>query len=327
VRNEGVRWAVCAALVAAAHGCAFVALSMPQADVESDAGSPIVTLELSPTLAAPAPPPDESQADATPDAQTAPPPAPAPDPTPPVTQALPTREPSPEPMPRVALAEPTPEPSPLSMPTPLGEPVPPQPASNPDLAPPAVLRTPDAALAAPPPPEKKAPTVVEAPPPPARETVIETQLPPLPPETETPPVAEAPPPALSPPPSALSVEAAAIVDVPSAPVLSAGREEAILSAALQSWRRELIAQIERHKRFPAGAAGQSGVARVAFSINRSGRVTEVRIAASSGSAALDEAALDLIRRSQPFPTPPAALPESDLTFVAPVRYLPPAASR
>ena len=302
---------------------------MPQADVESDAGSPIVTLELSPTLAAPAPPPEESQADATPDAQAAPPPVPEPDPTPPVTQAPPTPEPSPEPMPRVALAEPTPEPSPLSTRTPHREPVSPQAASNPDPAPPAALPTPDAALAAPrPPPEKEAPTVVEAPPPPPRETVVETQLPPPPLEKETPPVVEAPPPAPPPPPpSAPSVEAAATVDVPSAPVLSAGREEAVLSAAPQSWRRELIAQIERHKRFPPGAAGQSGVARVAFSIDRSGRLTEVRIAASSGSAALDEAALDLIRRSQPFPTPPAALPESDLTFLAPVRYLPPAASR
>jgi protein TonB len=96
----------------------------------------------------------------------------------------------------------------------------------------------------------------------------------------------------------------------------------VSSAALQSWRRELIAQIERHKWFPASAKGQSGVARVAFSLDRNGHLTGVRIFASSGSAALDEAAMDLIRRAQPFPTPPAALSASDLSFVAPVRYLP-----
>jgi periplasmic protein TonB len=340
VRREGVRWGLCAALVAAAHGCAFVTLSMPRIDVESDGGSPIVTLDLSPILAAPAPPPDEARADAPPDAppvaEAAPPPALDPD------QPPPAPEPSPEPMPPVALAKPTPELSPLPTPTPPREPVPLEAASNPDPAPPAVPPTPDA-VAAPPPPENEAPTVVEAPPPP-RDAVVETQLPleketppvgeapppptAAPPEREAPAALEAPPPQLPPPPpSAPSVEAAATVDAPSAPVLSAGREDAVYSAALQSWRRELIAQIERHKRFTAGTAGQSGVARVAFSIDRNGRLTEVRIAASSGSVALHEAALDLIRRSQPFPTPPAALPESDLTFVAPVRYLPPAASR
>jgi TonB family protein len=122
-----------------------------------------------------------------------------------------------------------------------------------------------------------------------------------------------------------SVEAAATADVATAPVLSPGREETISPAALQSWQRELIAQIERHKSFPASARGRSGVATVAFSIDRSGRLTSVRIFASSGSAAFDEAALDLIRRSQPFSTPPAALRESDLSFIAPVRYLPSAA--
>ncbi len=71
MRGEGVRWALCAAVVAAAHGCALFALTMPKADVESDAGSPIVTLELSPISAAPAPARD-AQADAPPDAQAAP---------------------------------------------------------------------------------------------------------------------------------------------------------------------------------------------------------------------------------------------------------------
>jgi len=75
---------------------------------------------------------------------------------------------------------------------------------------------------------------------------------------------------------------------------SPGREETISSAALQSWRRDLIAQIERHGRFPSSARSQSGVASFAFSIDRSGRLLDVRISALSGSAALDQASLDLI---------------------------------
>lgn len=89
----------------------------------------------------------------------------------------------------------------------------------------------------------------------------------------------------------------------------------------------MIARIERHKRFPAGAKGRSGVVRVAFSVDRSGRLTGVQILDLSGSAELDEAALDLIRRSEPFPAPPSALPEKELNFVAPVRYLASASSR
>jgi periplasmic protein TonB len=243
---------------------------MPRLNVESDAGSPIVTLDLSPIPTAPVPPPDDAQpqADAPPDAQAAP--------ETPVVQAAPPPAPDPIPTPPVALPPAESEPRPDPQPAPSEQ-------------------------------------VLETPPPP----------PPTPPKKDAATAIEAPPPAPPLPPSAPSVEAAARAEVAAAPVLSAGREEAISSAALQNWRRDLIAQIERHKRFPAGARGQSGVASVAFSIDRSGRLTDVRIAASSGSASLDGAALDLIRRAQPFPAPPEALPERDLSFVAPVRYLPP----
>jgi protein TonB len=90
---------------------------------------------------------------------------------------------------------------------------------------------------------------------------------------------------------------------------------------LRRWRQELIAQIERHKHFPLGAQGRAGVVRVAFSIDQTGTLISVGVAASSGSASLDDAAIDLIRRAQPFPAPPARLGASVLSFVVPVRYL------
>ena len=67
--------------------------------------------------------------------------------------------------------------------------------------------------------------------------------------------------------------------------------------------------------------------RVAFSIDRGGHLTGVRILDSSGLPELDAAALNLIRSSQPFPAPPLALPEKNLSFVAPVRYLASTSSR
>jgi periplasmic protein TonB len=290
VRSDAVRWSLCAAIVAAAHGFAWVALATSRSPVASDAGSPVVTLELSPVAAAPAPP-DEPQADAEPDAQAAQ--------AEPVAEAAPAAEPLPSPPP------PTPEPTPMLA---VNEPPPPTPLL---ATPPAVSQP-----VPPPPPisqpvEQEAPTVVDLPPPTRQ------------PAARTPPaIVDPTPQPPSPPPSASSVASMTTADIASAPVEAPGREEADSPAALRTWRQALIAQIERHKQFPKSAQGQSGVSSVAFTIDRDGRLTEVRLVASSGSPALDQASLDLIRRAEPFPAPPAGLAANDLSFVAPIRYLP-----
>lgn len=55
------------------------------------------------------------------------------------------------------------------------------------------------------------------------------------------------------------------------------------------------------------------------------RLTEVRVIAPSGAAEFDEAALDLIRRSQPLAAPPEARPPRGMSFVAPAQFAPYAA--
>ena len=45
-----------------------------------------------------------------------------------------------------------------------------------------------------------------------------------------------------------------------------------------------------------------------------------RIVKSSGSALLDAAALDLIKRAAPLPPPPAEIADSELSFVVPIRF-------
>jgi periplasmic protein TonB len=92
------------------------------------------------------------------------------------------------------------------------------------------------------------------------------------------------------------------------------------SAAMVSWQRSLVAQIERHKRYPPHAHSEQGVAKLAFRLDRGGRVVTSRIAQSSGSAALDEETLALIKRAQPFPAPPPDLADDQLSFVVPIRY-------
>ena len=78
------------------------------------------------------------------------------------------------------------------------------------------------------------------------------------------------------------------------------------SPATAKWRGQVVALIERNKHYPETSArrGEQGVAQVFFSLDRRGRVLESRVVRSSGASALDEEALALLRRAQPFPPPP-----------------------
>ncbi len=123
-------------------------------------------------------------------------------------------------------------------------------------------------------------------------------------------------------------EAAPIPTAPPAAVAPAhrpaspppGRVPRPSSAAMVSWQRSLVAQLERNKRYPPGAGGVQGTARLAFRIDRRGRLLTSRIVQSSGSAALDEETLALVKRAQPFPPPPADISDDQLAFVVPIRY-------
>jgi protein TonB len=112
-------------------------------------------------------------------------------------------------------------------------------------------------------------------------------------------------------------EAAPVPTAPQAAPTAAARAAA---PAIASWQRRLIAQLERYKRYPPQAHGKLGEARLAFSIDRQGRVLTLHIVRSSGSDALDEEALALVKRAEPLPPPPAGLPDDQLSFVVPIRY-------
>jgi protein TonB len=87
-----------------------------------------------------------------------------------------------------------------------------------------------------------------------------------------------------------------------------------------SWRSQLVARLERYKRYPSEARGDAGVTQVAFRVDRSGGVHGVRIARSSGSSLLDRETLALVDRAQPMPAPPSDISDAELSVIAPVRY-------
>ncbi|MBV8753236.1 MAG: energy transducer TonB [Hyphomicrobiales bacterium] len=107
---------------------------------------------------------------------------------------------------------------------------------------------------------------------------------------------------------------------PRVAALAVGQVPRPTSAAVATWQRLLVVQLERHKRYPPRAKGHVGEARLAFSIDRGGHVLTSRIVHSSGSEALDDEALAMIKRAAPLPPPPAGISEDQLSFVVPVRY-------
>ncbi|MGC1466141.1 MAG: TonB family protein [Pseudolabrys sp.] len=94
------------------------------------------------------------------------------------------------------------------------------------------------------------------------------------------------------------------------------------SNALPNWQTQLVAQLERHKRYPAEAQsrGEHGVTRIAFSVDRQGGVHNPHIVGSSGSHLLDEATIALVERAQPLPPPPPEVPGAHIAVVVPIRY-------
>lgn len=87
-----------------------------------------------------------------------------------------------------------------------------------------------------------------------------------------------------------------------------------------AWQKELVAHINRQKRYPAGPARRNEEIVLSFTLDRVGRLVSVNVAKSSGDAAFDEAAVAMLRRSDPVPQPPARVADEGLTFSLPVIF-------
>jgi TonB family protein len=97
------------------------------------------------------------------------------------------------------------------------------------------------------------------------------------------------------------------------------------TASYSEYRRRLLDHIRPHQFYPAEGRAQrmQGIVQVGFVVERDGTVLEIWVETSSGFAALDAAAVDTVRRSQPLPFIPASLPDAMDVFL-PVGFTPPA---
>lgn len=116
--------------------------------------------------------------------------------------------------------------------------------------------------------------------------------------------------------AAPSQESEVATRVATAPVIGPGHNARFVRA---TWEKRLVAHLDRHKRYPAGVRRDIEIP-VRFTIDRAGHVVSAVVAHTSGVTEFDEAALAMMRRSDPVPPPPALLADSELTFVVPVVF-------
>lgn len=87
-----------------------------------------------------------------------------------------------------------------------------------------------------------------------------------------------------------------------------------------TWQKELVAHLDRHKRYPANRSQASAEIFVNFVIDRTGHILSSTIVKGSGDAAFDEAALSMLKRSDPVPPPPPLIADEGLSFTLPVMF-------
>src|ERR1700738_623563 len=87
-----------------------------------------------------------------------------------------------------------------------------------------------------------------------------------------------------------------------------------------TWQKELIAHLDKHKRYPAERSQKSAEILVGFALDRMGHVLSTSIVKGSGDTAFDAAALAMVRRSDPVPPPPPLVADEGLNFTLPVIF-------
>jgi protein TonB len=82
-------------------------------------------------------------------------------------------------------------------------------------------------------------------------------------------------------------------------------------AGSNAYNALIVGHLARFKRYPTAARGAVGKTSLRFVLDRDGRVIDVQITKSSGNNLLDQEALAIMRRANPFPKFPAAKPGTE----------------
>jgi periplasmic protein TonB len=77
-------------------------------------------------------------------------------------------------------------------------------------------------------------------------------------------------------------------------------------AASNAYNALIVGHLDKYKRYPAAGHNAVGKTTLRFTLDRDGKVIDVEIAKSSGNNVLDQEALAIVHRADPFPRFPAA---------------------
>jgi TonB family protein len=115
------------------------------------------------------------------------------------------------------------------------------------------------------------------------------------------------------------VESAREANAAAAPNIGIGKDNQKLT---KEWGKRISAYFELHKRYPKTDKIRAAKVKLSLVINRLGHVLSAAVAESSGDPLYDEAALDMVRRSDPVPRPSDELKLTDdsLSFNLPVDF-------
>ncbi|MBV4538695.1 MULTISPECIES: energy transducer TonB [Pseudomonas] len=198
--------------------------------------------------------------------------------------------------PAAMMVELAPLPEPAPPPPPKVAPQPPAPVEEPPLPKLVEAPKPKIAIAKPPKPKAKPqpPKPEKKPEPPKDEPPVDQEVADTPPSNAPPQKSAAPAPSI-----------------------------ASNSNALPTWQSDLLRHLAKYKRYPEDARrrGLQGINRLRFVVDAEGKVVSYSLAGGSGSAALDRATLEMIRRAGTVPKPPAELLNNgSIEVVAPFVY-------
>src|SRR5579859_2371254 len=113
------------------------------------------------------------------------------------------------------------------------------------------------------------------------------------------------------------IEGAREANAAAAPNLGIGKD---IQKVAADWGRQISAYFELHKRYPKTSKIRAAKVKVSLVLNRLGHVVSLAVAETSGDPLFDEAALDMIRRSDPVPRPPAELTDDTFAYNLDVNF-------
>lgn len=88
------------------------------------------------------------------------------------------------------------------------------------------------------------------------------------------------------------------------------------------WGAEIRARIERRKSYPRDGDGAAGTVKLRIVMGADGRLRGVAVVSSSGSQALDAAAVRAVERAGRFPRAPKGLGVDEVSFTLPISFRP-----